>query len=250
MKRQREPFENPKKAKKAKLGEPSVSRPHVPLISSSESPSKSLPPNSPSFHLRQLASSLPQTSPIYTHSEPSLSTTKPSKIPISNSPSPPLQKFNLTTTTFPISKAERLNELISPPSSTHSSPSYYNISFDTEPSDPQSPTIAHLQARTLFTQHQSEPETNIPSPSEQPPTPPSEPHIITPTENPITHPSQPPTEAIPIPPEPTSPTPEPEPPLPTLEEAITSFPESLVEKIRSLSVNSIISDDPSTMRIH
>ncbi|XP_050877567.1 uncharacterized protein LOC127081344 [Lathyrus oleraceus] len=142
MKRQREPSENSKKDKKAKLGEPSVSRPLVPLIPSPESPSKSLPSNSPSLHLRKLASSLPQTSPIYTHSEPSPSTTKPFETPTSNSPSPPLQKFNLTTTTLPISEAEMFNEPISPPSLTPSSPPYYTISSDSEPSDPQSPTLA------------------------------------------------------------------------------------------------------------
>lgn len=121
MKRQREPYEKSKKAKKAKLGEPFVSRPLVPLISSSESPSKSLPPNSPSLHLRQLSSSLPQTSPIYTHSEPSPSTTKPYEIPTPNPPSSPLQIFNLSTTILPISEAEILNESISPPSLTPSS---------------------------------------------------------------------------------------------------------------------------------
>ncbi|XP_050915503.1 uncharacterized protein LOC127130560 [Lathyrus oleraceus] len=149
MKRQREPYEKSKKAKKAKLWEPSVSRPPVPLI---ESPSKSLSPHSPSVHLKKIVSSLPQTSPIYTQFEPSPSTTKPSETPSSNLSSPPLQKFNLTTTTLPISEAEMFNELTSPPSSTPSSPPYYTIFSDSEPSDPQSPTLAQLQARALATQ--------------------------------------------------------------------------------------------------
>ncbi|XP_050914819.1 extensin-like [Lathyrus oleraceus] len=142
------------------------------------------------------------------------------------------------------------NEPISPPSSTPSSPPYYTISSDSEPSDPQSPTLAQLQARALSAHNQPEPEINIPSPFKQPPTPSSEPYIETPTKNPITHHSEPPTETIPTPPEPTSPTSEPEPTLPTLEEAVTLFVESSVEKIKSLSTNSKISDDPSAVRIH
>lgn len=86
MKRQREPSE---KSKREKLGEPSVSRPPVPLVSFSSSPSKSLPPKSPSFQLRHLDSSILQTSPIYTHSQPSPSTTKPSETPTYDPPSPP-----------------------------------------------------------------------------------------------------------------------------------------------------------------
>ncbi|XP_050919294.1 eukaryotic translation initiation factor 4 gamma-like [Lathyrus oleraceus] len=105
-------------------------------------------------------------------------------------------------------------------------------------------------AHALSAQNKPEPKTNIPSPSEQPPTPPSEPHIETPTENPITHQSKPLTENIPTPLAPTSPTSEPEPTFTTLEEAVALFAESSVEKIRSLSKNSRISDDPSAVRIH
>ncbi|XP_050877344.1 uncharacterized protein LOC127081101 [Lathyrus oleraceus] len=137
------------------------------------------------------------------------------------------------------------NEPISPPSSTPSSPPYYTISFDSEPSDPQSPTLAQLQTRALSTHNQPEPETNIPLPPEQPLTPQSEPHNETPSENPITHNCEPPIETTPSPPAPTSPIPEPEPTFPTLEEEITLFAESSVEKISSLSENSGISDDPS-----
>ncbi|XP_050896664.1 uncharacterized protein LOC127103452 [Lathyrus oleraceus] len=57
-------------------------------------------------------------------------------------------------------------------------------------------------------------------------------------------------ETIPTPPEPTSPTSELKPTSPTLEEAVSLFAESSVEKIRSLSENSGISDDPSAVRIH
>ncbi|XP_050889013.1 eukaryotic translation initiation factor 4 gamma-like [Lathyrus oleraceus] len=249
MKRQREPYKKTKKAKREKLGETFVSIPPVPLVSSS-SPSKSLPSNSPSLHLRQMSSSLPEPSSIYTYYEPTPSTTNPYETPTSNPPSHPLQKFNLTTTTLPISEAQLFNEPISPPSLTPSSPPYYTISSDSEPSELQSPTITQLQARALSAHNQPEPETNIPSPSEQPPTSPYEPHIETPTENPITHQSEPPTETIPTPPTPTSPTSEPEPTFAALEEAVTLFGESLVEKIKSLSENSRISDDPSVVRIH
>ncbi|XP_050915621.1 uncharacterized protein LOC127130697 [Lathyrus oleraceus] len=201
----------------------------------------------------QLSSFLPQPSPIYTQSEPTTSTTNPSDTHTSNPPSPPLQKFNLTTTILPISEAQLFNEPISPPSSTPSSPPYFNISFDSEqsePSDPQSHTLAQLQARVLSTQNPYEPETTILSPSEHPPTPPSEPHIETPYENPITQQSEPPTETILISPAPIPPAFEPEPTFPTLEEAIVLFNESLVEKIISMSENSRISDDPSTVRFH
>ncbi|XP_050897276.1 vegetative cell wall protein gp1-like [Lathyrus oleraceus] len=174
------------------------------------------------------------------------------------------------------------NEPISPPSSTPSSPPYYTISSDSEPYDPQSLTLAQLQARALATQQKSEPEANIPPPHEQPTTPPSEQPtpppfeqptpppseqpttppskqpitppsetpIVTPFENIIIPTSEPPTETTHTPPASPSPTPEPEPTFPTLEEAITLFVESLVEKIRSLSENSGISDNPSAVRIH
>ncbi|XP_050909035.1 proline-rich receptor-like protein kinase PERK8 [Lathyrus oleraceus] len=164
-----------------------------------------------------------------------------------------VQKFNLTTTTLLISEAQLFNEPISPPSSTPSSPPYYNISSDSdqsEPSDPQSPTLTQLQAHAISAQNPSELETTIPSPYKHPTTPPFEPHTETPFENPITQPSDPPTETIPVPPAPISPTSEPEPSFPTLEEAIALFSKSSMEKIISLSENSRISDDPSVMRIH
>lgn len=150
MKRQREPPEKTKKAKRANLGETSVSRPPVPLVSFS-SPSKSLPYDSPSLHLRQLSSSLPQPSPIYTHFEHTPSTTNLSKTPTSNPSLPPLQNFNLSITTLPRSEAQLFNEPISPPSPTTSSPPYYTISSDSDQPDPQSPTLAQLQARALST---------------------------------------------------------------------------------------------------
>ncbi|XP_050876065.1 eukaryotic translation initiation factor 4 gamma-like [Lathyrus oleraceus] len=99
--------------------------------------------------------------------------------------------------------------------------------------------------RALSSQNPPELETNIPSPSEQPPTPPSEPHTKTTAENPITQQIEPPTKTIPTPSTPISPISEPEPIFPTLEEAVALFAESLVEKIKSLSENSRINDDPS-----
>ncbi|XP_050877130.1 uncharacterized protein LOC127080881 [Lathyrus oleraceus] len=137
MKRQREPSEKSKKAKKEKLGETSGSRPPVPLA---DSPSKSLPPSC-SIKLKPLASSLPQTTPIYTQSEIPPFTTRPSN--------PPSLKFNLATTTLPVSEAEMLNETTSPSSSTPLSPPYYILSSDTELSNPQSPTLAQLQEHAL-----------------------------------------------------------------------------------------------------
>ena len=145
MKRMREPSERKSKKKTQKLGEPFVSRPPVPLVSSS--PSNSQPYESPTLHLRQLSSSLHQPSLIYTHSEPTTSFSNPSEPHNSNPPSPPLQPFNLTTTTLPVSKDLLLNEPISPPSSTPSSPPYYDISSDSdhpETTNPPSPTLAQL----------------------------------------------------------------------------------------------------------
>ncbi|XP_050919606.1 uncharacterized protein LOC127137164 [Lathyrus oleraceus] len=246
-KRQREPSEKTKKAKKTKLGEAFVSRPPVHLVSS---PSKSPPPVSSTFHLRKFSSSLPQPSPIYTHSEPTTSTVTPSETPTSNPPSPPLQKLNLTTTTLPISEAQLFNELISPRSSTPSSPPYYNISSNSDESDFQSPTLAQVQARALYTQNPYVPKTITPSLYKHPQTPPFEPHIETPSENPITQQTEPPTETIPTPPTPIPTTSEPESTFLTLEEAIVLFDESIMEKIRSLSKNSRINDDPSAVRIH
>ncbi|KAI5443690.1 hypothetical protein KIW84_012372 [Lathyrus oleraceus] len=105
MKRMREPSEKSKKAKKAKLGESSGSRPPVPLVGS-PGKSVSLPH---SVKIKPIASSLPQTTPIYTSTETPPSTTRSSN--------PPSLKFNLATTTLPVSEAEMLNETTSPSSS-------------------------------------------------------------------------------------------------------------------------------------
>ena len=105
MKRTREPSEKTKQEKRAKLGEPSGSRPLVPLVGS---PGKSVP-LLPSLKIKLVASLLPQPSPIYTTSETPPSTSRPS-----NQPS---QKFNLATTSLPVSEAEMLNETTSPSSS-------------------------------------------------------------------------------------------------------------------------------------
>lgn len=85
-----DPSERKSRKKAQKLGETSVSRPPVPLVSSF-SPSKSLPSDFPSLHLWQLSSSLPQCYPIYTHSELTTSTTNPFETPTSNSQSPPFK---------------------------------------------------------------------------------------------------------------------------------------------------------------
>jgi hypothetical protein len=105
QKRTREPSEKTKQVKRAKLGEPSGSRPPLPLVGPSGK-SVSLPP---SVKIKPVASSLPQSNPIYTTDNTPPSTTRPSNLPY--------QKFNLATTTLPVSEAEMLNETISPSSS-------------------------------------------------------------------------------------------------------------------------------------
>ncbi|XP_050874902.1 proline-rich receptor-like protein kinase PERK9 [Lathyrus oleraceus] len=173
MKRPQEPSEKEKQEKRAKLGEPSGSRPPVPLVGS---PSKSVP-LPPSVKIKPVSSSLPQPSPIYTTSETPPSTSRPS-----NQPS---KKFNLAATSLPVSEAEMLNETTSPSSSpSPQSPPYYTLSSDTEPSDPHSPTLAQLQNRAMAYQQptHSSPELEVTSP---------------PPENPITTTSDPaPSEPI------------------------------------------------------
>ncbi|XP_050877044.1 proline-rich receptor-like protein kinase PERK12 [Lathyrus oleraceus] len=191
MKRMREPSDKSKKAKKAKLGETSGSTPPVPLA---DSPSKSIT-LSRSVKLKLVASSLPQTTPVYTSSETPPLTTRTSN--------PPSLKFNLATTTLPISEAKMLNETTSPSSSSSpKSPPYYVLSSDNEPSDPQSPTLAQLHARALASQQpsQTEPELEVtfpppeqqnPTTSEQPQTPPPAQQPNQPPEQPIHSPSEP-----------------------------------------------------------
>ncbi|XP_050909246.1 proline-rich receptor-like protein kinase PERK12 [Lathyrus oleraceus] len=256
----RKPSERKSKKKTLKLGEPFETRPPVPLVSSTSS---KLVPSNTLLHsnLKQLSSSLPQPSSTYTNYEPITSTSNPSEPHNSNPPSPPLQPFNLTTTTLPVSKALLFNAPISPPSSTPSSTPYYDISSDSdqpEPTDPPSLTLAQLQANILSNQNPFEPETAIPSPSEHPTTPQSEPQPIStyelptepPSEDPITQTSNSPTETNPTPPETILPASDPEPTFPTLEAAVALFSESLAEKLRSMSENTKLSDNPSEVRIH
>ncbi|XP_050895502.1 uncharacterized protein LOC127102133 [Lathyrus oleraceus] len=251
MKRMREPSEKSKKAKKAKLGESSRSRPLVPLAGS-PGKSASFPP---SVKIKLIPSSLPQTTPIYTSAETPPSTTRSSN-PLS-------LKFNLATTTLPVSEAEMVNETTSPSSSpSPQSPPYYDLSSDTEPSDPQSPTMAQLKSCPLASQKPShpepQPEVTSPPPEHLNPTT-SEPQQSEPTHSEPqpsepTHfkpqPSEPTHSDIPPPitsVDPTTPTlnlnspispsspslvsaTELETTLPTLEEAIKFFEESSVEK--------------------
>ncbi|KAI5397716.1 hypothetical protein KIW84_063511 [Lathyrus oleraceus] len=125
---------------------------------------------------------------------------------------------------------------------------------------------------TTTNTHEPEPEVTSPTPEQQTNPPPEQP-IPSPSEhqpNPQPEQTTPPPYDIPPPPtsdtivtsthDPanTNPTPpsspasnsEPKTAFPTLEEEITLFAESSVEKIKSLSVNSDISDDPSAVRIH
>ncbi|XP_050914137.1 eukaryotic translation initiation factor 4 gamma-like [Lathyrus oleraceus] len=95
-----------------------------------------------------------------------------------------------------------LSETTSPSSSSPSSPPYYVLSSDTEPSDPQSPTLAQLQARALASQHPSqlepEPEVASPPPEQQNPTTFEQPQ----TPPPAQQPNPPPEQPIPSPSEP------------------------------------------------
>ncbi|XP_050915193.1 uncharacterized protein LOC127130169 [Lathyrus oleraceus] len=263
MKRKREPSEKLKKSKTLKLGEPSATR--MPTHLGSPISSKSHPSETPTLKLRQLSSSMPLHTSMYTPSKPTTSTSNPSESHHSNPPLPPLQPFNLTATTLPISKALLFNAPIPPPSSTPSSPPYYDISsnFDKpQPPDPQSPTLAQLQAHALSNLNPSKPKTSIPSPSEPQPDQPSESQPKQPSE-PQTEPpnefvyepqttqkSDSPTKTNPIPPETILPSSDLEPTLPTLEEAVALFAESSVEKLISLSANSKLSDNPFEVRIH
>lgn len=156
MKRMQDPSKKSKKEKKTKPGESSGLRPPVPLA---DSPCKYIP-LSYSIKLKPIASSLPQTTLTYTSSETPPSTTRTSN--------PPSLKFNLATTTLPISEAEMLNETTSPSSSSSpQSPPYYVLSSNNEPSDPQSSTLSQLHARALPSQQpsQTEPEPEVTSPS-------------------------------------------------------------------------------------
>ncbi|XP_050902427.1 protein IQ-DOMAIN 14-like [Lathyrus oleraceus] len=155
MKRMREPSDKSKKEKKARLGKSSRSRPLVPLAGA---PSKSVH-LSHSVKIKPLAYSLPQTTPICTTPDTPPSTTRTSN--------PPSLKFNLATTTLPVSEAQMLNETSSSSSSpSPQSPPYYELSSDTKPSNTQSPTLGQLQARVLASQQpsHSEPEPEVTSP--------------------------------------------------------------------------------------
>ncbi|XP_050896202.1 uncharacterized protein LOC127102929 [Lathyrus oleraceus] len=83
-----------------------------------------------------------------------------------------------------VKEAEMLNETTSPSSSpSPQSPPYYNLSSDTEPFDPHSPTLAQIQNRALSPQQptHSNPEPEVTSPPPENPNtttsepPPSEP---------------------------------------------------------------------------
>ncbi|XP_050909217.1 uncharacterized protein LOC127122992 [Lathyrus oleraceus] len=122
MKHPQGPSEKARQAKKARLGESSGSRPPAPP----HEPSGKSVSLAPFVQTHPIASSLPQPTPIYTHSETPPSTTKTS------------QKFNLATTTLPLSEAEMLNETSSPSSS---------------PSPESPPTSTSPQTQNILTPH-------------------------------------------------------------------------------------------------
>ncbi|XP_050897402.1 proline-rich receptor-like protein kinase PERK12 [Lathyrus oleraceus] len=152
-----------------------------------------------------------------------------------------------------------LNEPISPLSSTPFSPPYYDISSNSEQPeipDPSSPPLAQLQAITLSNQPPSIPDTPVPSSSEPQTEPPSKtqiepssaPQTEPPSEPPTKQPSEPPTETTHTSLEPINPSSEPEPTFLTLEESVALFSESSNMKLRTLSEQSILSDNPSEVR--
>ncbi|XP_050918407.1 eukaryotic translation initiation factor 4 gamma-like [Lathyrus oleraceus] len=135
-----------------------------------------------------------------------------------------------------------LNEPISPPSSTPSSPPYYDLSSDADQPntpDPSSPTLAQLQDTSTSEQTLSVPETYEPTPSLSAPS--SAPSLTLPTSEPPTEPF----DTTPIPSNPINPTSEPEPTFLTLEESFALFSECSIVKLRTLSEQSSLSDNPS-----
>ncbi|KAI5387729.1 hypothetical protein KIW84_073720 [Lathyrus oleraceus] len=233
------------KAKKARLGETSESRPSAPLQETSGMSAPAIPSEPP------LVSSIPLPAPIYTSSETPPSTTRTSQ---------PLPKFNLAHTSLPLSEAEELNQTTSS-SSTPESPPYLILSSDPEPSDPASPTLAHLYSLNQNTQQPTQPPPEVTSPSTEQPTlipselQPSDLHtseIIPPNTSAEPEPEpEPEPQTLNLSP-PNSPpqTSEPEHSLPTLEEAIMLFAGASVQKVKSLTINSGISDDPDSVRTH
>lgn len=102
---------------------------------------------------RKILSYLPQPPRIISPSEPTISIPIPSEphTSESNTSSPPLPKFNLTSTSIPVFESILLNEPITPPSYTPSSPPYYDLTSNYEHSEipyPTSQTLAEFQTTT------------------------------------------------------------------------------------------------------
>ncbi|XP_050897023.1 eukaryotic translation initiation factor 4 gamma-like [Lathyrus oleraceus] len=150
MKRMRDPSERKSKKKTLKIGASTLTQKLLAPLDSS-APSKSSLSEAPlPSRSKQISSSLPQPYPTYSPSEPIISIRTPSESHNfeTNTSSPTLQKFDLTTTTFPVSEALLFNEPISPPSSNPLSPPYYDLSSHAdhpEIPNPSSPTLAQLQ---------------------------------------------------------------------------------------------------------
>ncbi|XP_050915850.1 uncharacterized protein LOC127130944 [Lathyrus oleraceus] len=185
------------------------------------------------YNLKQISSSLPQPFPTYSPYEPAISIPTPSEPHNSepNTPSSPPHKFNLEQQHSPYMKLEI--------------------------TDPPSLSLALLQAKTPFEQHPSVPETSVPPPSEPPSKPPTEQPSEPPTKTTHTssepqtkQPFEPPTETTHTSSEPINPSFEPAPPFPTLEESFALFSESSVVKLKTLSEQSSLSDNPSEVRNH
>ncbi|XP_050890958.1 uncharacterized protein LOC127096433 [Lathyrus oleraceus] len=102
-------------------------------------------------------------------------------------------------------------------------------------SEPLVPSLSEPQTESL-----SEPQTK----------PPSEPPTESSSEPPTAQASDAPTETTPTSLEPINPSFAPEPSFPTLEEAVALFSESSAVKLRTLSEQSSLSDNPSKVRNH
>ncbi|XP_050908976.1 uncharacterized protein LOC127122725 [Lathyrus oleraceus] len=183
---------------------------HAPTEKSkSQQPTISLPTSSeptPSIPIPSEPNPFNQAFPL----EPTTSNPIPLRTII---PYPPLPLFNLQTTSIPHSEALMFNEPLSPThSTTHNSPPYYDLTYDSEHSgsdylDPTSPNLEDFQAT-----HDSKRTPSVPA--NQPIPEPSE-HELT---------------------------------LPTFDEVLAKFSESSASRFKKLSDESNTSENPSKVR--
>jgi hypothetical protein len=149
-------------------------------------------------------------------------------------------------------------------SSDPESPPYLILSSDPEYSDPNSPTLAQIQAQNLASQQPTQSEvtspppeqtTNIPSEDQPSEAQPSDLHTSDITPPNTSAEPEPEAEPEPLtlnlsPPTSSPQTSEPNLSVPTLEEAIMLVAGASVQKVKSLTINSEVSDDPDSVRTH